>query len=166
MSHGDSVARLPQGFSITARTETCPVAAISNPERKLYGVQFHPEVRHTLAGMEVLHNFLYEVCGLKGDWNLSDFITETVEAIRRRVGDKKVLCGLSGGVDSSVAAVLVHKAVGDQLVCVYVDNGLMRKGESEQVIETFREQMKMNLCVCRCRGTFPEKIAGCGRPGT
>jgi len=164
MSHGDSVARMPEGFAVIAQTGNCPVAAFSHPDRKIYGVQFHPEVKHSLKGMQVLHNFLFEVCGLRGDWDLNDFITEMVEAIRDQVGDKKVLCGLSGGVDSSVAAALVHKAVGDQLVCVYVDNGLMRKGESEQVLETFKNNMKMNLIFADAGPRFLNKLAGVSDP--
>lgn len=164
MSHGDSVARIPKGFTPIATTGNCPVAAFSDPDRKLYGVQFHPEVKHSLRGMDVLKNFLFEICELKGDWDLSDFITEMVEQIRAQVGDKKVLCGLSGGVDSSVAAALVHKAVGDQLVCVYVDNGLMRKGESEQVLQTFKENMHMNLVFANAGERFLSKLAGVADP--
>lgn len=164
MSHGDSVNRLPEGFRITASTEHCPVAAMSCPERKLYGVQFHPEVKHTVYGMEILRNFLFEVAGLKGDWDLSDFIAESVEEIKNKVGDKKVLCALSGGVDSSVAAALVHKAVGDQLVCVFVDNGLLRKGEAEQVIETFKNKMGMNLIFVDAEERFLKKLAGVTDP--
>lgn len=160
MSHGDSIKQLPDGFQATARTDNCPFAAISNPERRLYGVQFHPEVKHTLLGMEILGKFLFEVCDLKAEWNLGDFIGETVEEIRRQVGQRKVLCALSGGVDSSVAATLVHKAVGDQLVCVFVDNGLLRKGEPEQVVKTFRDQMKMNLIAVDARERFINKLAG------
>lgn len=164
MSHGDSIVRIPEGFTVSASTGNCPVAAFSHPERKIYGVQFHPEVKHTLKGMDVLRNFLFEICKLKGDWDLSDFITEMVEQIRAQVGDKKVLCGLSGGVDSSVAAALVHKAVGDQLVCVYVDNGLMRKGESEQVLSTFKENMHMNLVFADSGDRFLSKLAGVTDP--
>jgi GMP synthase (glutamine-hydrolysing) len=164
MSHGDSVDKIPAGFNITANTENCAVAAISNPDLKLYGVQFHPEVRHTIEGQQILKNFLFEVCGLKGDWNLSNYIEETVQEIRNRVGEKKVLCGLSGGVDSAVAATLVHKAVGDQLVCVYVDNGLMRKYESEQVINTFKDQMKMNLVFADAGERFLSKLKGVSDP--
>lgn len=164
MSHGDAINTVPEGFSITASTDNCAIAAMSYPERKLYGVQFHPEVKHSIYGMEILKNFIFGICQMKGDWNLSDLIAETVDEIRSKVGDKKVLCALSGGVDSSVAAVLVHKAVGDQLVCVYVDNGLMRKGESEQVIETFKNNMKMNLIFARAQDRFLEKLAGVSDP--
>ena len=164
MSHGDSINSIPEGFTITASTDNCPVAAMSNPTSKLYGVQFHPEVRHTIEGQTVLKNFLFEVCKLHGDWDLSDYIAETVQAIRDKVGDKKVLCGLSGGVDSSVAATMVHRAIGDQLVCVYVDNGLMRKGETEQLIETFKEEMHMNLVLADAKERFLSKLAGVTEP--
>ncbi len=164
MSHGDSINTIPEGFNITASSENCPVAGISNPSSKLYGVQFHPEVRHTIEGQQVLKNFLFEVCKLKGDWDLSDYIEEMIQAIRNKVGDKKILCGLSGGVDSAVAATLVHKAVGDQLVCVYVDNGLMRKDESEQVIRTFKDQMKMNLVFADSGERFLSKLKGVSDP--
>lgn len=164
MSHGDSVNRLPQGFRVTASTDHCPGAAMSCPKRKLYGVQFHPEVKHTVYGMEILKNFLFEVAGLRGDWDLSDFIAENIEDIRTKVGNKKVLCALSGGVDSSVAAALVHKAVGDRLVCVFVDNGLLRKGEAEQVIETFKNKMGMNLIFVDAEERFLKKLAGVTDP--
>lgn len=160
MSHGDSISKIPAGFTVTARTDNCPVAAISNPAARLYGVQFHPEVKHTIEGQKVLSNFLFEVCQLRGDWDLSDYISATVEDIRRKVGDKKVLCGLSGGVDSSVAATIVHRAIGDQLVCVYVDNGLMRKGETEQLIEIFKDQEHINLIVADSAERFLGKLAG------
>jgi len=164
MSHGDSVQELPAGFSVTAKTAACPVAAMANPEKKLYGVQFHPEVRHSTYGMDVLRNFLFKVAGLKGDWDLSDFISEIVNDIKSKVGNKRVLCALSGGVDSSVAAALVHRAVGSQLVCVYVDNGLMRKGESEQVIKTFHEKMGMNLVFVPAAERFLNRLAGVADP--
>jgi len=164
MSHGDSINSIPEGFTVTASTDNCPVAAMSNPTAKLYGVQFHPEVRHTIEGQTVLKNFLFEVCKLHGDWDLSDYIAETVQAIRDKVGDKKVLCGLSGGVDSSVAATMVHRAIGDQLICVYVDNGLMRKGETEQLIETFKEEMHMNLVLADAKERFLSKLAGVTEP--
>ena len=164
MSHGDSVFTLPEGFVETARTGNCPVAAMYHPEKHLYGVQFHPEVKHTVYGMDILKNFLFAVCGLKGDWNLSDFIAESVADIKAKVGSKKVLCALSGGVDSSVAAVLVHRAVGDQLVCVFVDNGLLRKDEPQQVIQTFQEQMQMNLIFADAQERFLKRLAGVTEP--
>lgn len=164
MSHGDAIKSLPPGFIISADTDNCPIAAMSNPTRKLYGVQFHPEVKHTIHGRDILSNFLFSIAGLKGDWNLSSFIDETIADIKERVGDKKVLCALSGGVDSAVAATLVHKAVGDQLVCVYVDTGLMRKGESEQIIATFQEQMKMNLVFVPAADRFLARLKGVTDP--
>lgn len=164
MSHGDAIHRLPEGFEVIADTDSCSFAAIYHPQRQLYGVQFHPEVRHTLRGMDILRNFLFKVCGCTGNWDIEDFISETVADIRAKVGDKRVLCALSGGVDSSVAATLVHKAVGDQLVCVYVDTGLMRKGESEQVIETFRNHMGMNLIFVQAQERFLQKLAGVTDP--
>lgn len=164
MSHGDSIKQLPPGFEVTAQTDNCPFAAISDTRHQFYGVQFHPEVRHTHFGNEILSNFLFNVCGCSGDWDLSDLITESIAEIRRKVGDKKVLCALSGGVDSSVAATLVHRAVGDQLVCVYVDNGLMRKNESQQVVATFKENMGMNLIAVDAQNRFLAKLAGVTDP--
>lgn len=164
MSHGDAVHELPEGFVATAATANCTVAAMCHPDKKLYGVQFHPEVKHTVYGMDILRNFLYGVCGLRGDWNLSDFIAESVADIKAKVGSKKVLCALSGGVDSSVAAVLVHRAVGDQLVCVFVDNGLLRKDEPEEVINTFKKQMHMNLVFVDARERFLLRLAGVTEP--
>jgi len=164
MSHGDSINAIPPGFTVIASTDNCPIAAISNPESQLYGVQFHPEVKHTIEGQQVLSNFLFKVAQLKGDWDLSDYIEEMVQQIRAQVGDKKVLCGLSGGVDSSVAATMVHRAIGDQLVCVYVDNGLMRKGETESLIETFKDQMHMNLVISDAKERFLSKLVGVTEP--
>ncbi|MGI5879877.1 MAG: glutamine-hydrolyzing GMP synthase [Syntrophomonadaceae bacterium] len=164
MSHGDSIKQLPPGFQVTAQTDNCPFAAISDTNRQIYGVQFHPEVRHTHFGNEILRNFLFNVCGCSGDWDLSDLITESITEIRQKVGDKKVLCALSGGVDSSVAATLVHRAVGDRLVCVYVDNGLMRKNESQQVVATFKEKMGMNLIAVDAQDRFLGKLAGVTDP--
>jgi GMP synthase (glutamine-hydrolysing) len=144
--------------------DNCPFAAISNPSARLYGVQFHPEVKHTLLGMEILKKFLFDICRLKGEWDLGDFISETIADIREKVGSRKILCALSGGVDSSVAATLVHKAVGDQLVCVFVDNGLLRKDEPEQVADTFRGQMQMNLIAVDARERFLKQLAGIKDP--
>ncbi|NLG32050.1 MAG: glutamine-hydrolyzing GMP synthase [Syntrophomonadaceae bacterium] len=164
MSHGDSVLSVPPGFVVTARTDACAIAAMSNPEKKLYGVQFHPEVKHTLLGMDILKNFLFNICQLKGDWDLSDFIDDTVEEVKSLVGNKKVLCALSGGVDSSVAAALVHKAIGDKLVCIFVDNGLLRKGEPEQVIKTFKDKMGMNLIFVEAEDRFLARLKGISDP--
>ncbi len=164
MSHGDSINAIPAGFTIIAKTNNCPVAAIGSPDKDLYGVQFHPEVKHTLEGMGILKNFLFKVAKLKGDWDLSDYIEDTIGEIRERVGEKRVLCGLSGGVDSAVAATMVHRAIGDQLVCVYVDNGLMRKGETESLVETFKEQMHMNLIIADAKERFLNKLVGVIEP--
>jgi GMP synthase (glutamine-hydrolysing) len=138
------VMKPPQGFSSLGSTDNCPVAAMADPERHLYGVQFHPEVAHTAQGKTVLRNFLV-ACGAKGDWSMASFIDTEVAAIRQAVGKDKVLCALSGGVDSSVVAVLLHKAIGDRLTCLFVDNGLLRKGEVEAVVSTFRDSFKINL---------------------
>ncbi len=164
MSHGDAVAELPEGFYATASTRDCEVAAMSDPARALYAVQFHPEVRHTIKGMEILSNFLFKVAGLKADWDLADFIKDTIEEIKLKVGGKKVLCALSGGVDSSIAATLVHRAVGDRLVCVFVDNGLLRKDEARQVMATFKETMHMNIIFADARKRFLDRLLGVKDP--
>ena len=137
MSHTDYVSEVPKGFRVTAESATCPTAAMECVERKLYAVQFHPEVNHTPNGKTMIKNFLYEVCGCKGDWVMSNYIDEQIKAIREKVGDGKALCALSGGVDSSVAAALVSKAIGKQLTCVFVDHGLMRKNEGDEVEHVF-----------------------------
>ena len=146
-SHGDQIEQLSDDFTMLASTETCPYAAVRHKKKRFYGVQFHPEVSHTPKGSQILENFLYDICGCSGDWKMSDFAGETVEAVRRKVGDAAVICGLSGGVDSSVTASLVHKAVGGQLVCIFVDNGLLRKNERQQVVSTFRNHFHMDLRV-------------------
>ncbi|HLG00784.1 MAG TPA: glutamine-hydrolyzing GMP synthase [Acidimicrobiia bacterium] len=145
MSHGDSIVRAPDGFDVTAITDGTPVAALESPERAIYGVQFHPEVVHTPRGTEMLKRFLFDVCECRPTWTMSSVIEEQVAAIRAQVGSERVACALSGGVDSAVAAALVHKAVGEQLTCVFVDTGLLRKGEAEQVEETFRRQFHIDL---------------------
>lgn len=145
MSHTDRVKSLPCGFKITARTDTCEIAAYENAEKGIYGVQFHPEVQHTQNGNDILKNFLYDVCGAKGDWRMEDFALEQISLIREKVGNRKVLCAMSGGVDSAVAATIVHKAVGDNLTCIFVDHGLLRKNEAEQVMRVFKEERGMNL---------------------
>lgn len=164
MSHTCFVEAPPAGFEILGTTETCPVAAMGHKERKLYGVQFHPEVEHTEYGKEILKNFLYNICGLSGDWTMGNFIDETVAEIKKTVGDKKVICALSGGVDSSVAAVLVHKAIGDQLTCVFVDHGLLRKNEGDQVEQVFRKQFHINLIRANAEDRFLGKLAGVTEP--
>ncbi|NLY42680.1 MAG: glutamine-hydrolyzing GMP synthase [Clostridiaceae bacterium] len=164
MSHTNYVELLPEGFDITARTGNCPAAAIENKGKKLYGVQFHPEVVHTPKGKEILKNFLYNICGCSGNWKMSSFVEQSIESIKSKVGDKKVLCALSGGVDSSVAAVLVHKAVGKQLTCIFVDHGLLRKDEGDQVEKVFREQFDMNLVRVNAQDRFLEKLKGVTDP--
>jgi len=164
MSHGDRVDAAPRGFKVTARTELAPVAAMSEPEKKLYAVQFHPEVVHTPKGQDILRQFLYNICGCGGNWNMGSFIGQAVNEIREKTGDGKVLCALSGGVDSSVAAVLVHRAVGDNLTCVFVNHGLLRKGEAEQVLTTFQEQFNINLVYVDAAQRFLSKLAGVTDP--
>ncbi|MGI9860510.1 glutamine-hydrolyzing GMP synthase [Moorella naiadis] len=160
MSHGDYISAPPPGFKVTARSTHTPVAAMSNPERRLYGVQFHPEVKHTPRGQEILRHFLFQICGCRGDWSVSSFIEDQVAAIRRQVGNSRVLCALSGGVDSSVAAALVHRAVGPALTCVFVNHGLLRQGEAEQVQQTFGQTMQMNLVYVDATERFLSKLAG------
>ncbi|HET9442423.1 MAG TPA: glutamine-hydrolyzing GMP synthase [Acidimicrobiales bacterium] len=158
MSHFDSITRAPEGFGVTAITADAPVAALEHPERGIFGVQFHPEVMHTPRGQEVLKNFLYDVAGCRPTWTMAGIIETSVEAIRAQVGGEKVICGLSGGVDSAVAAALVHKAVGDRLTCVYVDTGLMRAGESDQVEATFRRQFEVDLVHVKAADRFLENL--------
>jgi len=164
MSHRDSVTEAPAGFTVTASTADSPVAAMENAERGLFGVQFHPEVVHTPRGQEILKHFLFSVCRARPTWTHVGIIEQSVAAVRAEVGEGTVICGLSGGVDSSVAAALVHKAIGDQLVCVFVDHGLLRKGEAEQVEETFRRTFNMNLIHIKAEDRFLEALAGVTDP--
>lgn len=164
MSHGDAVAQFPEGFEKAAHTEHTPVAAMYSEERNFYGVQFHPEVRHTPEGQQMIENFLFKVCGCQGNWDMESFVEFQIQEIRETVGDKRVLCALSGGVDSSVAALLVHKAVGDRLTCIYVDHGFMRKYESEQVRETFEGKFGLNLDFVDARERFMAKMEGVSDP--
>lgn len=164
MSHTYQVVKLPEGFKTIAGSENCPIAAMADDARKFYAVQFHPEVLHTPRGKEIIHNFLFRVCNLSGDWKMSSFVEETIENIRKKVGDKKVLCALSGGVDSSVAAVLVHRAVGDQLTCIFVDHGLLRKNEGDQVEEVFKNKFNMNLIRVNAEERFLERLKGVSDP--
>lgn len=166
MSHGDFVTKAPVGFDVVAHTDNSPVAAVSNLNKKLFGVQFHPEVVHTPEGMKMLKNFLYNICQCKATWTMGSFVDQTIRNIREKVGNKKVLCALSGGVDSSVAALLVHKAIGKQLTCVYVDHGFMRKGESEQVVKTFRDGFEMNLIDVNVQERFMNRLNGVTDPET
>jgi len=145
MSHGDAISEPPKGFGVVARTENCPYAAIANPDARLYGVQFHPEVAHTPEGLRVLSNFVHTICGCASTWTMGSFIDRSVDEIRARVGGGRVICGLSGGVDSSVAAMLIHRAIGDRLACVFVNNALLRKGESDLVQQVFRDHFHLDL---------------------
>lgn len=162
MSHTDYVSAVPDGFKIVANTSegTCPVAVFQNEEKAIYGIQFHPEVVHSEYGNLMIENFLYEVCKASGDWTMSNFVDEQVAKIREKVGDKKVLCAMSGGVDSAVAATLVYKAVGKNLTCVFVDHGLLRKYEAEQVMEVFKDGLGMNLVKADARSSFLNKLKG------
>ncbi|RDU34764.1 GMP synthase (glutamine-hydrolyzing) [Neobacillus piezotolerans] len=164
MSHGDLVTAVPPGFTADADSPSCPISSMSDEGRKLYGVQFHPEVRHSVHGNELLKNFVLGVCGCSGNWSMENFIEIEMEKIRAAVGDKKVLCALSGGVDSSVVAVLIHKAIGDQLTCIFVDHGLLRKGEAEQVMKTFADGFHMNVIKVDARERFMEKLRGVSDP--
>ncbi|WP_434510137.1 glutamine-hydrolyzing GMP synthase [Desulfitobacterium sp. AusDCA] len=166
MSHGDSVVALPEGFKVAAHTDHTPVAGMLNEERNFYAVQFHPEVKHTPEGQKMLERFLYDICGCKGEWTMESFIENQIKLIRDKVGDHRVLCALSGGVDSSVAAVLVNKAVGDQLTCVYVDHGFMRKNESAEVKKIFTEQFYLNLVFVDASERFMSKVEGVSDPET
>ncbi|HVF31735.1 MAG TPA: glutamine-hydrolyzing GMP synthase, partial [Acidimicrobiales bacterium] len=158
MSHFDSITGAPEGFRATAATAGTPVAAFESAERSIVGVQFHPEVMHTPRGQEVLKNFLYDVAGCRPTWTMANVIEQSVEAIREQVGSERVLCALSGGVDSAIAAALVYRAIGDQLTCVHVDNGLMRAGESEQIEDTFRRQFDADLVHIKAADRFIEAL--------
>jgi GMP synthase (glutamine-hydrolysing) len=160
MSHGDRVTALPDGFTVVAQSEGAPYAAVADEARKFYGVQFHPEVVHTPHGAQLLKTFTHTICGCSGDWTMDAFREAEVQKIRNQVGSGRVICGLSGGVDSSVVAALVHEAIGDQLTCVYVDHGLMRQGESEQVTQVFRDQFKINLVHVDASDLFLGLLAG------
>ncbi|MDI3508176.1 MAG: hypothetical protein PWP48_1204 [Clostridiales bacterium] len=164
MSHTDYIDELPAGFKVIASSSNCPVAAMADEERKLYAVQFHPEVVHTPRGFDMLKNFLYKVCGCNGTWTMTSFIEDTVASIKERVGDGSALCAMSGGVDSSVAAMLVHKAIGRRLTCILVDHGLMRQDEVEEVERVFKEQFNVNLVVVDASDRFLSKLKGVTDP--
>lgn len=164
MSHRDYISKVPDGFVVSATTASCPVAAMSCAKRKLYGVQFHPEVNHTENGSKMLKSFLYDVCECKGEWKMDSFIDTTVAQIKEKVGDKGVVLGLSGGVDSSVAAALISKAIGKQLTCVFVDQGLMRKDEGDFVEQTFTKLFDMNFVRINCQDEFLSKLKGVSEP--
>jgi GMP synthase (glutamine-hydrolysing) len=163
-SHGDQVEDADHNFTKLASTKTCPFAAVKHKKKKFFGVQFHPEVSHTPKGAVILKNFLYDICGCAGDWKMSDFVADTVKKITKQVGDHTVILGLSGGVDSSVTATLLHKAIGDRLVCIFVDNGLLRKNERQQVESTFRDHFHINLRVVDWSKQFLSKLAGVTDP--
>lgn len=166
MSHTDYIEVLPEGFSVSAHSESCPVAGIEMPSKNLYGVQFHPEVVHSVEGTKMLYNFLYKVCDCAGDWKMDSFTEESIIALREKIGDKKVLCALSGGVDSSVAAVMISKAVGKQLTCIFVDHGLLRKNEGDEVEEIFSNQFDLNFIRVNAQDRFYGKLAGIDDPET
>jgi GMP synthase (glutamine-hydrolysing) len=163
MSHGDTVMKPPRGFARLASTDNCPVAAMGDPERRFFAVQFHPEVAHTPQGKTVLDNFV-RLCGARREWSMPSFVDTAVESIRRQVGEERVLCALSGGVDSSVVAVLIHRAVGDQLTCLFVDNGLLREGEAESVVRTFRDAFKIHLIPVDASRRFLDQLRGVTDP--
>lgn len=164
MSHGDQVVSLPDGFIVLAGSESCPYAAVSNDQLQIYAVQFHPEVRHTEYGNQILSNFVFHICKAEPNWNMGEFIGQQIDFIRKTVGDKKVLLGLSGGVDSSVAAVLIHKAIGNNLVCLFVDHGLLRKEEAQQVMDTFASGFSMNIIKVDAKERFLNKLKGISDP--
>ncbi|HEY6556062.1 MAG TPA: glutamine-hydrolyzing GMP synthase [Polyangiaceae bacterium] len=165
MSHGDRLTALPPGFRAIGKSPNAPLAAIANPERKLYGIQFHPEVAHTPRGAELLRAFLFDVAGCQPSWTPGSFVDESVQAITDQVGsDERAICGLSGGVDSSVAAILCHKALGDRLVCIFVDNGVLREGEAESVVHMFKQNFKLNLIPVDARALFLNGLAGVTDP--
>ena len=163
-SHGDLVAAAPPGFSVIATSVNAPVAAMENRERRLYALLFHPEVAHTERGLEILRNFAYEICGCTGDWTMRSFIDEATSRIRAQVGDGRVVCGLSGGVDSTVAALLVHRAIGDRLTCIFVDNGLLRLDEAAQVRDRFTRKLPLPLDCVDASDVFLERLSGVTDP--
>jgi GMP synthase (glutamine-hydrolysing) len=165
MSHTDYISKLPEGFKSIAHTENCPVGAMANVDKKFYGIQYHPEVNHTVDGTKMLHNFLYNVCNFKGDWTMSDYAQTAMQQIRDKVGDGKVLLALSGGVDSSVAAALLSKAIGNQLTCIFVDHGFMRKNEGDEVEQAFKD-WDINFVRVNAKPQFMAKMRGVSDPET
>ncbi len=160
MSHTDFVETLPDGFHNIGSTSSCPNAAIANDEKKLYGIQFHPEVNNSINGTKVIENFLYSICNCSGNWTMSSFVNDSIKLLKEKIGDKKALCALSGGVDSSVAAVLLNKAIGKNLTCIFLDHGLLRKNEGDEVENIFRNQYNINLIRVNCKDRFLSKLAG------
>ncbi|HJS75461.1 MAG TPA: glutamine-hydrolyzing GMP synthase [Vicinamibacteria bacterium] len=163
-SHGDRIESAPAGFHVTATTDDAPIAAFEDAQRGLYGVQFHPEVAHTERGVDILKNFAFSICGVRGDWNMESYAKEAVTTIRERVGNASVVCALSGGVDSSVAAMLVHQAVGSQLTCIFVDNGLLRKNEAAQVMDRFARKLALKVVLVDASERFLRKLKGVADP--
>jgi len=164
MSHGDRVNTLPEGFKVIAGNDASPIAGMADDTRKLYGLQFHPEVTHTRQGKRIIERFVHEICGIKGDWNMPDYVEEAVSKIRNQVGKEEVLLGLSGGVDSAVAAMLLHRAIGKQLTCVFVDNGLLRLNEAKQVMDTFSRNLGVKVIMVDASAKFLKKLAGVSNP--
>jgi GMP synthase (glutamine-hydrolysing) len=164
MSHGDKVIDLPPGFKLMASTDSCPIAGMADEARHLYAVQFHPEVTHTVQGAAILGRFVHEICGCKSDWNMPDYVTEAIESIRKQVGSDEVILGLSGGVDSSVAAALIHRAIGDQLTCVFVDHGLLRLNEGQMVMDMFAKNLGVKVIHVDATGQFMGQLAGVSDP--
>ncbi|WP_285046502.1 glutamine-hydrolyzing GMP synthase [Lactococcus petauri] len=164
MSHGDRVVEIPEGFHVVATSPNSPFAAVENTERNIYGIQFHPEVRHSVYGTDMLRNFALNICGAKGDWSMESFIDMQIEKIREQVGDKKVLLGLSGGVDSSVVGVLLQRAIGDQLTSIFVDHGFLRKGEGDQVMNMLGDKFGLNIIRVNAEERFMNKLAGVSDP--
>jgi GMP synthase (glutamine-hydrolysing) len=163
-SHGDHVSAAPPGFTVVATSNSVPIAAMQHPGRQFYGLLFHPEVAHTEQGREILRNFAYNVCGCRGDWTMASFVEESVAQIRRDVGEGRVVLGLSGGVDSTVAALLVHRAIGDRLTCIFVDNGLLRQDEAKQVVERFTNNLQLPLVPVDASGQFLDALRGVTDP--
>lgn len=164
MSHTDYVEAVPKGFKNIGSTLSCPNAAMENKERKLYGIQFHPEVNHSINGTQVIKNFLFNICNCTGDWVISSFVEDSIKKLKEKIGDKKALCALSGGVDSSVAAILLSKAIGKNLTCIFLDHGLLRKNEGDEVEEIFRNQFDINLIRVNCKDRFLNKLSGITDP--
>jgi len=164
MSHGDKVTELPPGFRLMASTDACPIAGMADEARRFYGVQFHPEVTHTRQGTKLLHRFVHEICGARGDWNMPDYASEASKRIREQVGREEVILGLSGGVDSSVAAALIHRAIGEQLTCVFVDHGLLRLDEAKQVMDTFAKHMHVKVVHVDASEDFLAALKGVADP--
>jgi len=164
MSHTDYIETVPEGFSVSAFTDNCPCAAMENSDSAFYAVQFHPEVLHTPQGTDILHNFIYDICGCTGEWTMSSFVERSIAELREKLEGQRVLCAMSGGVDSSVAAVMIHKAIGKNLICIFVDHGLLRKDEGDQVEQVFKRDFDMNLIRVNCEERFLARLSGITEP--